>query len=62
MNVHTVGELRASGYRVRSVKDEMRSNLLEKIARGDLRRAMYEFNRDAQEARAAEEQEKKPTS
>src|SRR5437763_5674392 len=33
MNIHTVGELRASGYRVRSVKDEMRENLLGKIAR-----------------------------
>src|SRR5437588_1312293 len=33
MNIHTVGELRASGHRVRSVKDEMRENLLGKIAR-----------------------------
>src|SRR5438045_8106051 len=33
MNLHTVGELRASGYRVRSVKDEMRENLLAAIAR-----------------------------
>ncbi len=33
MNIHTVGELRASGYRVRSVKDEMRENLLARIAR-----------------------------
>jgi magnesium chelatase subunit I len=33
MNIHTVGELRASGYRLRSVKDEMRENLLAKIAR-----------------------------
>ena len=31
--IHTLGELRASGYRVRSVKDEMRSNLLGKISR-----------------------------
>ncbi len=31
--IHTLGELRASGYRVRSVKDEMRANLLGKIAR-----------------------------
>ena len=31
--VHTLGELRASGYRVRSVKDEMRENLLAAIAR-----------------------------
>ncbi|HVR37523.1 MAG TPA: AAA family ATPase [Thermoanaerobaculia bacterium] len=35
MNVHTLGELRASGYRIRSVKDEMRANLLATIARGD---------------------------
>src|SRR5207247_5673027 len=34
MNLHTVGELRASGYGVRSVKDEMRENLLAFIARG----------------------------
>jgi magnesium chelatase subunit I len=33
MNLHTLGELRSSGYRVRSVKDEMRENLLAKIAR-----------------------------
>jgi magnesium chelatase subunit I len=33
--IHTLGELRASGYRVRSVKDEMRANLLQKIARGE---------------------------
>src|SRR5713226_5238318 len=32
-NIHTLGELRNSGYRVRSVKDEMRENLLAKIAR-----------------------------
>jgi magnesium chelatase subunit I len=31
--IHTLGELRASGFRVRSVKDEMRANLLAKIAR-----------------------------
>jgi magnesium chelatase subunit I len=31
--IHTLGELRASGYRIRSVKDEMRANLLAKIAR-----------------------------
>ncbi len=34
-NLHTLGELRASGYLVRSVKDEMRANLLAKIARGE---------------------------
>jgi magnesium chelatase subunit I len=33
--LHTLGELRASGYRVRSVKDEMRANLLGKISRGE---------------------------
>src|ERR1044071_7297403 len=33
--IHTFGELRASGYRIRSVKDEMRGNLLAKIARGE---------------------------
>ncbi len=33
MNLHTLGELRAAGYGVRSVKDEMRENLLHKIAR-----------------------------
>ena len=33
--IHTLGELRASGYRVRSVKDEMRANLLAMIARGE---------------------------
>jgi magnesium chelatase subunit I len=34
-SIHTLGELRASGYRVRSVKDEMRANLLETIGRGE---------------------------
>ncbi len=33
-SIHTLGELRASGYRVRSVKDEMRANLLRAIANG----------------------------
>jgi magnesium chelatase subunit I len=33
-SIHTLGELRASGYRVRSVKDEMRANLLAAIASG----------------------------
>lgn len=33
--IHTLGELRTSGYRVRSVKDEMRENLLVSIARGE---------------------------
>jgi magnesium chelatase subunit I len=31
--IHTLGELRASGYPIRSVKDEMRENLLATIAR-----------------------------
>ena len=35
-NIHTLGELRNSGYKVRSVKDEMRENLLAKIARKDM--------------------------
>src|SRR3954466_12250178 len=35
MNIHTLGELRTSGYRVRSVKDEMRANLLAKIGAGE---------------------------
>ena len=34
-NIHTFGELRASRYRLRSVKDEMRENLLATIARGE---------------------------
>ena len=33
--IHTLGELRASGQSVRSVKDEMRANLLRKIAKGE---------------------------
>jgi magnesium chelatase subunit I len=33
--IHTLGELRNSGTRVRSVKDEMRANLLAKISRGE---------------------------
>src|SRR5215212_962244 len=31
----TLGELKAQGYRVRSVKDEMRANLLDKLRRGE---------------------------
>ncbi len=34
-NIHTLGELRNSGYKIRSVKDEMRENLLAKIAGGE---------------------------
>ena len=34
-SIHTLGELRTSGYKVRSVKDEMRQNLLSKIAKGE---------------------------
>src|SRR5436190_21190523 len=33
MNIHTLAELRASRHRIRSVKDEMRENLLATIAR-----------------------------
>ena len=33
--IHTLGELRASGHRVRSVKDEMRDNLIAMISRGE---------------------------
>jgi magnesium chelatase subunit I len=32
---HTLGELRASGYKTLSVKEEMRKNLIEKIRRGE---------------------------
>ncbi|HUP46492.1 MAG TPA: AAA family ATPase [Thermoanaerobaculia bacterium] len=32
--IHTLGELRSAGYEVRSVKDEMRANLLSQIAGG----------------------------
>src|SRR5438477_5015411 len=31
-NIHTLGELRNSGYKIRSIKEEMRENLLAKIA------------------------------
>src|SRR3982751_295835 len=31
----TLGELKAQGYRVRAVKDEMRANLLDKLRRGE---------------------------
>jgi magnesium chelatase subunit I len=31
----TLGELKASGYKTRSVKDEMRANLIEKLRRGE---------------------------
>lgn len=34
-SIHTLGELRASGMRVRSVKDEMRANLLAAISCGE---------------------------
>src|SRR5688500_18366141 len=33
--IHTLGELRSSGYKVQSVKDEMRANLLAMVARGE---------------------------
>jgi magnesium chelatase subunit I len=32
---HTIGELKASGYETRSVKDEMRANLIDKIRAGE---------------------------
>src|SRR5438128_2677308 len=32
---HTIGELRESGYRVLSVKEEMRKNLIQKIRKGE---------------------------
>src|SRR6266480_656431 len=32
---HTIGELRESGYRVLSVKEEMRKNLIRKIRSGE---------------------------
>ena len=31
----TLGDLRASGYQVRSVKDEMRRNLIRKLQAGE---------------------------
>jgi magnesium chelatase subunit I len=34
-DLHTLGELKAAGHRVESVKDEMRRNLLARIARGE---------------------------
>lgn len=34
-NIRTLGDLRASGYESRSVKDEMRSNLIEKLRNGE---------------------------
>jgi len=34
-DLSTLGELKASGYRVRSVKDEMRANLMAKLASGE---------------------------
>ena len=33
--IHTLGELRASGYKIRSVKEEMRDNLLARIRSGE---------------------------
>jgi magnesium chelatase subunit I len=33
-NIRTIGELRSSGYTVRSVKDEMRSNLIQMLKEG----------------------------
>jgi magnesium chelatase subunit I len=33
--IDTLGELRAGGYRSRSVKEEMRANLVGRLRRGD---------------------------
>ncbi len=35
MKARTLGELRASGYQSRSVKDEMRANLIKKLRSGE---------------------------
>ena len=34
-NIHTLGELKAAGYQTKSVKDELRDNLVEKIKKGE---------------------------
>lgn len=34
-NIHTLGELKKAGYRVRSIKDELRDNLVDKIRKGE---------------------------
>ena len=33
-NINTLGELKASGYKIRSIKEELRENLIEKIKNG----------------------------
>ena len=33
-NINTLGELKASGYQSKSIKDELRNNLREKIKAG----------------------------
>ncbi|WP_282076143.1 magnesium chelatase [Maribacter aquivivus] len=33
--IHTLGELKAAGYKTKSVKDELRDNLIEKIKKGE---------------------------
>ena len=33
--IGTLGELRAAGYRSRSVKEEMRANLVDRLRRGE---------------------------
>ena len=35
VNITTIGALTASGYKSRSIKDELRENLREKIKRGE---------------------------
>lgn len=34
-NIHTLGELKTAGYQTKSVKDELRDNLVEKIKKGE---------------------------
>lgn len=34
-NIHTLGELKKAGYRARSIKDELRDNLVDKIRKGE---------------------------
>jgi magnesium chelatase subunit I len=33
--IHTLGDLKAAGYETKSVKDELRDNLIEKIKKGE---------------------------
>jgi magnesium chelatase subunit I len=36
-NIHTLGELKATGYQPRSIKEELRENLIEKLKKGEKR-------------------------